>query len=96
MVVVEPSHEPLDCAMSSVVDDEEDDDVADGEEGRGGEERPPVAQNRLRGGGVLTRKLRLVRVRALAGVHRWERALRGKAKEEERAARGGERRLKKK
>jgi hypothetical protein len=77
MVVVEPSHEPLGCAISSVVDDEEDDDVEGGEGARGVEERPPVVPEQLRGGGVSKEQLRRVRVRGFAGARRWNRALRG-------------------
>jgi hypothetical protein len=53
MVVVEPSQEPLGCAMSAVVEDEEEeDDVDGGEEARAVDGRPPMAPERLRGGGV--------------------------------------------
>ena len=51
MVVVAPSQDPLACAISSI-DGGEDGGVVGGGEDRSAEMRPPVAPNRLRGGGV--------------------------------------------
>jgi hypothetical protein len=77
IVVVAPSQDPFSCAIASVVDDE-DGGVVGGEEEQGFEERPPVAPNWLRGSSVSRRKPRRVRVQALAGVRRWNRAPRRK------------------
>jgi hypothetical protein len=81
MVTAEPSHDPLGCAISSVVD-EEDDGVEGGEEARGVDERPPVAPEWLRSRGVSKEQLRRVRVRVFAGARWWNRATRGGAKGE--------------
>jgi hypothetical protein len=80
-VTEEPSHDPLGCAMASVVDEANGGEKRDGEV-RGAEERPPVAPEWLRGGGGPEERLDCVRVRRITGVRRWIHAVRAEAKEQ--------------